>query len=90
MRRSESDKIFEMHKRIEQIKSSEEIGVRFMQAWEEKIYDKQEARAEGRAEVILKLFAKGQSPDIIADVLERPLAEIQEIISQSSLNNENP
>lgn len=32
------------------IKSSEEIGVKYMQEWEEKILDKRKARAEGLAE----------------------------------------
>ena len=32
------------------VKSSEEIGVKYMQEWEEKILEKRKARAEGRAE----------------------------------------
>ena len=102
---SGSIKIQEMHKRIERIKASEEIGVRFMQAWEERIYDKMEAReeglaegraeglaegrAEGRAEglvdgfkqSILKLFAKGQSEEMIADVFEMPIEDVRKIVA---------
>jgi len=39
-----------MHKRIEAIKSNEEIGVKYMQEWEEKIIEKRKAREEGLAE----------------------------------------
>ena len=89
---SKSKKIYEMHSRIEKIKSSEEIGVRFMQAWEEKIFDKQEARAEGlaegraegRAEIILKMHTKGQSSDIIADILDMSESEIEVIIANAN------
>ena len=43
-----SQKIRCIQQRINQIKSSEEMGVRYMQAWEEKVYDRQEAREEGK------------------------------------------
>lgn len=36
-----------------EVKSSEEWGVRYMQAWEEKIYLKQEGREEGETRVSL-------------------------------------
>lgn len=42
-----SDKIHQMHNRVNNIKSNEEIGVKFMQEWEEKIIEKQRARQEG-------------------------------------------
>ena len=45
-----SQKIQRIQQRINQIKSSEEMGVRYMQAWEEKVYDRQEAREEGKKE----------------------------------------
>ena len=44
----ESSKIRELQRQVSQIKSSEEIGVKLMQAWEERELDKQEAREEGR------------------------------------------
>lgn len=43
-------KIQEIQRRVNQIKSSEEMGVRYMQAWEEKVYDREEGRREGRKE----------------------------------------
>lgn len=44
---SKSKRVKGIHQRISKIKASEEIGVRYMQAWEEKIYDREEARTEG-------------------------------------------
>ena len=43
-----SIKIRDMQERIEAIKSSEEVGVRYMQEWEERELDKREARELGR------------------------------------------
>lgn len=44
-----SNRIHQMHNRVNLIKSSEEIGVRYMQEWEEKIIEKRKAREEGLA-----------------------------------------
>ncbi|MCI9597624.1 MAG: Rpn family recombination-promoting nuclease/putative transposase [Firmicutes bacterium] len=50
---SGSETIRWMHDKIRSIKSSEEVGIKFMNAWEEKILERQEARAEGLREGIL-------------------------------------
>ena len=47
---SGSSKICSMHKIVERIRSSEEIGVKYMHEWEEKILERQEARQEGYKE----------------------------------------
>lgn len=39
-----------IHQQVCAVRASEEIGVKYMQAWEEKYYDKKEAREEGLAE----------------------------------------
>lgn len=36
-----------MQEKIESIRSNEEIGVKLMNAWEEKIYDREDGRKEG-------------------------------------------
>lgn len=43
-------RIKRMQQKIHAIKCSDEIGVKYMNAWEEKILDRQEAFAEGKAE----------------------------------------
>lgn len=82
---SKSPVIRTIHEQIQKIKSSEEIGVKYMQAWEEKVYERIEAKAEGLAEgkaeglaegkaneirIIRKKFIKGLSAEEIADLLE--------------------
>ncbi len=49
-RECKSKRIKDIQKRISVLKSSEEMGVKYMQAWEEKIIERQEAREEGLAE----------------------------------------
>lgn len=60
-RECKSEKIKDMHKRISAIKSNEEIGVKYMQAWEEKIIEKRKAREEGLAEGRTKGLAEGRT-----------------------------
>lgn len=45
-----SKRIRDIQTRVAAIKSSEEIGVKYMQAWEEKVLEQQRAREEGRLE----------------------------------------
>ena len=40
------------HERVCKVRTSEEIGVKYMQEWEEKYYERQEGREEGRKEGI--------------------------------------
>ncbi|MDO5407259.1 MAG: Rpn family recombination-promoting nuclease/putative transposase [Eubacteriales bacterium] len=82
----QSGRIQELHRRISRIKSNEEIGVRYMQAWEEKIYDRMEAKEEGQRELlksqIEKKLQKGKTIDMIADELEQELSLIKELIEE--------
>ena len=45
-----SKRISRLHEKISDIKASEEIGVKFMNAWEEKLLDRQDGYEEGLAE----------------------------------------
>ena len=44
---SHSEKIEKLQKRVEQVKMSEEVGIRFMNAFEEKMWERREGREEG-------------------------------------------
>ena len=76
------------------VKSSEEIGVKYMQEWEEKILEKRKARAEGRAEgetfrliqLIKKKIQKSKSFIQIADELEEEPDNIQSLYECISQN----
>ncbi len=83
-----SERIRQLHRMVGQIKSSEEIGVRYMQAWEEKIYERMEAKEEGieegRAGLLLsqieKKLVKGKTVSQIADELEEEISVIEDMI----------
>jgi len=80
------------------VKSSEEIGVKYMQEWEEKILEKRKARAEGLAEgraegetfrliqLIKKKILKSKSFIQIADELEEEPDNIQSLYECISQN----
>ena len=46
----DSERIKRIHNRVRKVKASEEVGVKYMHAWEERYYDKEEARQEGLEE----------------------------------------
>lgn len=57
--------------RVEQIKQNEEMGIRFMNAFEEKMQERREGRAEGRAEgqeeIARKMLSMGMDICTIAE-----------------------
>ena len=55
-----SEKVRELHRRVSEVKASEEFGVKYMQAWEEKIYERMEGKEEGLAEGMEKGMEKGR------------------------------
>ena len=92
----------EIKKHVNIVKSSEEIGVKYMQEWEEKILEKRKARAEGLAEgraegraegetfrliqLIKKKIQKSKSFIQIADELEEEPDNIQSLYECISQN----
>lgn len=91
---SASNNIRRIHERVCKIKTNEEVGVKYMQAWEEKYFAMEEAReigmaegmAEGRdlklQEQIEKKLLKGKSPEVIADELEENIEDILRMIEK--------
>lgn len=89
--KSQSKRIKELHRRVSEIKSSEEIGVRYMQEWEERAYERQEARADGlekgRGEgesiklikIVKKMVKKGTPSEDCAEMLDEDISTIREI-----------
>ena len=72
-----------VHERVCKVKVNEEIGVKYMQAWEEKYYEREEGREEGRMNTLVSLvcrkLAKGMEAMAIADMLEEEEDVIQDI-----------
>ena len=73
-----------IQKKIEAIRANEEIGVKLMNAWEEKIYEREDGRREGitegrqeeRKDIISKLKEK-LSDEEIAELTGIPIADIK-------------
>ena len=92
---SGSDRIKRIHDRVCKVKSNEEIGVKYMQAWEEKYYERQEGLEEGLKrgreegvekggmlkliQQITKKLERGKTPGDIADELEEDLSIVTAI-----------
>ena len=71
-----SERIRLIHECVRKIKSSEEMGVKYTQSWEEKVYEREEGREEGmaigkaigKAEDILEVLQElGEVPDELKD-----------------------
>ena len=90
---TESERMARIRQRVRKVKLSEQIGVKYMQALEERYYDKLEAKEEGLTEgrtqgmeegmdllllkQIRKKLAKGLTAAKIADMLEEPEDKIR-------------
>ena len=48
--KSDSERIHFIHRSVQAIRQAEQMGVKYMQKWEERVYDRLEGREEGRAE----------------------------------------
>ena len=73
---SHSQKIEKLQKRVEEIKRNEEVGIRYMNAFEEKMWERREGREEGLAEGRKEGLAEGQSAkqeEIACKMLEKGL-----------------
>ena len=89
---NDSENLKKLHEYVEQIKASEEIGVKYMQKWEELEYEREDAREEGREEgrivgrkveeiSILRLLLKKKNRDeeTVADDLDLSLEYVHRI-----------
>ena len=81
-----SEKVTKIQKAMRQIKSNEEIGVKYMQKWEEIAEARAEGRTEGREEYTLELIRKkqekGKSLAQIAEDLEMTEEEVQSVLER--------
>ena len=73
----ESKRIQEMHRRVCQIRASEKTEVKYMQAWEEKLLERQKEKRE-----LLRKMNHKMSIEKIADVLDMDVSEVKHIIEE--------
>ena len=57
---AESMRIRELHRVVQKIRASEEMGVKYMQKWEERVYDRMDGKEEGLAEGLAKGLTEGE------------------------------
>ena len=72
-----SKRIQEMHRRVCRIKASEKTEVKYMQAWEEKLLERQKEKRE-----LLRKMNHKMSIEEIADVLDMHVSEVKHIIEE--------
>ena len=81
--KSHSARIHRLHQRVCKVKASEKVGVRYMQAWEERYYDREEGRNEGRREAEQELIAnmrrEGLSDELILRITKLTKEELEKI-----------
>ena len=72
-----SERIQKMHRRVCRIKVSEKTEVKYMQAWEEKLLERQKEKRE-----LLRKMNHKMSIEKIADVLDMDFSEVKHIIEE--------
>ena len=83
-------KIQRLREKVEALKDDEEVGVRYMQEWEERELEKIDARNAGRMEgeqnklreQVQKKVEKNYSAEKIAEDLEESVETIQKIMKE--------
>ena len=74
---SESERIRKIHNYICKIKSSEEMGVRYMQAWEEKVKDWEEGAKDKACQTAHNLYDRGFSAEDTSKIVEESLEMVR-------------
>lgn len=81
----DSERIKRIHKRVCEVRHSEEVGVKYMQAWEEKYYEREEGAHNKLRELAAKKYRKGMSVKEIAELLEESETTVQELLKESEM-----
>lgn len=68
---SENNLIQKLHKKVETVKQSEEVGVRFMNSWEEEAMAHQKGIIQGRKEALMETASKMKAQNIPDDVIAK-------------------
>ena len=86
---TDSQRIKRIHRRVRKVRLSEEVGVKYMQAWEERYYEREEGKEEGAhnklRELAAKKYRKGMPVKEIAELLEESETTVQELLKESEM-----
>lgn len=83
-KQAESSRIRKIHDRVKKVRSNEEIGVKYMQAWEEKYYDRQDAQKDAKRSMARSLADMGVPLEKIAKAAEVDLETVRRWIEGGS------
>lgn len=86
---SSTSRLQEIKDHVQTVKSSEEIGVKYMQEWEEKIIEKRRARAEGLAEGRAEGRAEGNCLQLIQQI-KKKILKSKNLLQIADELEENP
>ena len=84
-RAEENERLKRIHAKVHQVKKNEELGVRYMQEWEEKKIIEMKSRAEGRAEEKTKIAQNligVLEPEVIAEKTGLTLEQVVALIKK--------
>ena len=84
-----TSRLQEIRNHVNVVKSSEEIGVKYMQEWEEKILEKRKARAEGLAEGRAEGRAEGKTVNLI-DIIKKKILKSKTLTQIADELEEDP
>lgn len=76
-----SERIQKLHQRVQRIRSSEEMEVKYMQAWEEKLMEREAGRIAGEQKIVNKLREKFSMEEIV-HMLEMSEEELRKILTE--------
>lgn len=83
-----SPRVRQLAKKVDDIKSSQEVSVKYMRMWEELVDAKKEGEKKHTIKTVRRNLKKGRSLDIISDFLEEKLENIELINSEICENPE--
>lgn len=75
--RSKSVRIKKIHERVKKVKEDDEVGVKYMQAWEERYYEMQEARKEGLSEGLETGRREGLSEGLVTGEWNKLIEQVK-------------
>ncbi len=84
-----SARIRRIHSKVCKVKASEEIGVKYMQAWEERYYAIQEARNQGLEEGMREGMREGIKEGIIKGKKAGQLETMKKLVEKKLLKNKS-
>ena len=71
---TESTRIRELHREVQKIKASEEMGVKYMQKWEERVYDRMEGKSSIN-QLIQALIRDNRLDDLVRSTTDSEFQE---------------